>query len=118
MPRYKTTGSSEGVAFPPPYYRGPRCILDIHCAPCERAGDPNPPRLARFARPAAGGRVEVQAFSFKGHEVIPRPHRRPDGGVTWRLGCPHGHYKPIREERIIAALDAIPLGQERARISL
>jgi hypothetical protein len=38
-------------------------VLDIHCGPCQRDGDPNPPRLARFARLADGGPVEVQPFT-------------------------------------------------------
>jgi hypothetical protein len=93
-------------------------VLDIHCGPCQRDGDPNPPRLARFARLADGGPLEVKPFTVKGQPVIPYPHVRPDGGVTWQLVCPQGHDKPVREERIIAVLDAIPADKESVRISL
>jgi hypothetical protein len=97
-------------------------VLDIHCRSCRpewRNGDPDlPPRLARFARLAAGGPLEVKPFTVKGQQVIPYPHQRPDGGVTWQLVCPQGHDKPIREDRIIAALDAVPPAKDSVRISL
>jgi hypothetical protein len=97
-------------------------VLDIHCRPCRpdwRDGDPGlPPRLARFARLADGGPVEVRRFKYKGQLVHPYPHRRPDGGVTWQLLCPHGHNRPVRHERVVAALDAIPPGTGSIRIAL
>jgi hypothetical protein len=90
-------------------------VLDIYCRPCRRPGDDdNPgPRLARFVRDASGGEVGVQAFTWNGEPVVPYCHVRPDGGRTWRTRCPHGHDKPIAEERIIAAfLNAFPPGTE------
>jgi hypothetical protein len=102
--------------------------LDILCGPCERAGDPNPPRLARFIR-RPDGEVYVEPFTPKGRQrysvpfgdnsdVIPDAHRRPDRGYTWRLGCPQGHDKPIRHERIVAAFDNFPPGRDTWRIAL
>jgi hypothetical protein len=92
--------------------------LDIHCGPCERDGDPNPPRLARFARLADGGPVEVQPFTVNKQPVIPYPRQRPDGGVTWQLVCPQGHNRPVKHERVVAALDAFPPGTDSMRIAL
>jgi hypothetical protein len=118
----------------------PRALfLDIHCDPCHRAagGDPEwlraAPRLARFSRDPAGGPVYAEPFKGKGpwrpphpppfgHQpggrAFPRCHKRPDGGWTWDLSCPDGHYKPIQEGRIVAAFEAFPPGQDTWRISL
>ncbi len=95
-------------------------VLDIHCGPCKRAGDENPPRLARFFRPAGGGPLNVQPFLVDGEEVIPNSWIRPDGrGRTWRLVSECGHSKPVRQERIIAALDAMAAkGLSSARVYL
>lgn len=111
-------------------------FLDIHCAPCHRAagGDPNrlrsAPRLARFWRDAAGGPVGVEPYSDKGpwrkpyglgpqpHRRYPASHRRPDGGCTWNLSCSEGHDKPIQHERILAAFEAFPPGEDTLRIAL
>jgi hypothetical protein len=98
-------------------------VLDIHCQPCRpgwRDGDPNPPpRLARFVRDVRGGPIQAQSFTYKGQPVIPYPHQRPDGGVTWQTHCPHGHNKPIQEARIAAAFDALfPPGTDSVRIAL
>jgi hypothetical protein len=107
--------------------------LDIDCGACERAGDPDPPRLARFWRDS-DGRVGVEPFTPKGprpgrepppalagpqgHRAFPVVHRRPDGGETWQLDCPHGHHKPISHERVRAAFEAFPPGQDHRRIAL
>lgn len=96
----------------------PYLVLDIHCGPCQRDGDPNPPRLARFARLAAGGPIKAQTFTYEGQPVIPLPRQRPGGGVTWQLVCPHGHNKPIRDERIAVAFDAFQPGTESMRVAL
>jgi hypothetical protein len=121
-------------------------VLDLHCDPCRRLdcrqcvealrtrgrldealaqlADDDPdrlrsvPRLARFARLASGGPLEVKPFRYKGRPVIPYPHQRPDGGVTWQLRCQHGHNTPMREERITAELDAIPPGKDSIRRSV
>jgi hypothetical protein len=106
-------------------------ILDIHCRPCRpgwRDGDPHPPpRLGRFVRDASGeiriqlpsrGGIRIQTFTHKGLQAISVRHQRPDGGMTWQLICPHGHYKPIQDERIAAAFDAFPPGTERMRVPL
>jgi hypothetical protein len=93
-------------------------VLDIHCGPCQRDGDPNPPRLARFVRDARGGPIKAQSFTYKGQPVIPLPRQRPDGGVTWQTHCPQGHNKPIREDRIVDALDAFPPGTDSMRVWL
>lgn len=93
-------------------------FLDLHCGACERGGDPNPPRLARFVRNARGGPIGFQPFTVDGKQVGPYPHQRPDGGVTWQLLCPQGHNKPMRHERIAAALDAIPAGKDSIRRSV
>jgi hypothetical protein len=95
-------------------------ILDIHCRPCEQAGDPNPPRLARFARRGDDGAFGSKTHTADGRQAMthpPEPHVRPDGGITWRLRCPWGHHKPVQQERIIAFLDALPPGTA-GRISL
>lgn len=99
----------------------PYLVLDIHCGPCQRDGDPNPPRLARFARLAEGGPIKAQTFTYKGQLVAPLSRQRPDGGVTWQTRCPrqpHGHNKPIQEWRIAAAFDAFPPGTESMRVAL
>jgi hypothetical protein len=93
-------------------------VLDIHCGPCKRAGDENPPRLARFARPAGGGPVHVRPFTVDGKKVVPAARVRPDGGMTWRLVSECGHDKRIREERIAAALDFMPPGESAIRVYL
>jgi hypothetical protein len=36
--------------------------LDVCCLDCEQAGDPNPPRLARFAK-FPDGKVELEPWS-------------------------------------------------------
>jgi hypothetical protein len=98
-----------------------RLVLDIHCRPCRpgwRDGDPHPPpRLGRFVRDASGG-IRIQTFTHKGMQAISVRRQRPDGGMTWQLICPHGHNKPIRDERIAAAFDAFPPGTERMRVAL
>lgn len=76
--------------------------LDLHCGDCRRAGNPHPPRLARFTRFSTGA-VEVTGLYGK-HPRYPR-HRRPDGGATWQLRCPQGHDRPVRHERIVAAFE-------------
>lgn len=112
--------------------------LDIHCNPCHRAagGDPDrlrsAPRLARFMRDGDGV-IFVEPFAGKGpwrppfpppfgHQpggrAFPRGHQRPDGGWTWDLSCPGGHNKPIQHERIRAAFEAFPPGQDTWRIAL
>jgi hypothetical protein len=93
-------------------------VLDIHCGPCQRDGDPNPPRLARFVRDVRGGPIKAQSFTYKGQPVGPKPHQRLGGGVTWQTHCPHGHDKPIQEWRIAAAFDAFPPGTDSMRIAL
>ncbi len=96
-------------------------MLDLHCAACERAGDPNPPRLVRFVRRAADGAFGVKVATADGRQAMPRPpepHVRPDGGITWHLRCPQGHHKPIRQERMIAALDALPPDAPAFRLSV
>lgn len=94
-------------------------VLDIHCGPCQRAGDENPPRLARFARHADGsGPVRVRPFTVDGEQVVPAVRDRPDGGRTWRLVSECGHDKRIREERIAAALDLMPPGESAMRVYL
>lgn len=119
-------------------------VLDLHCDPCRRldcrqcvealrtkgrleealavlaSGDPDwlrsAPRLARFVRAVEGGPIGAQPFNYKGQQVIPYRHVRPDGGVTWRMLCPHGHDKPIREERIVAEFKTLfASGQESRR---
>jgi hypothetical protein len=81
-------------------------LIDIHCRACYDAGDGNPPRLGRFFR-RGNGPVQVQAFEKNGQKVVPYPHTRPDGGITWKLECPAGHYRPTRDERIIEALNVM-----------
>jgi hypothetical protein len=114
-------------------------FLDIHCGPCHRAlgGDPSQlrsaPRLARFWREASGGPVGAEPFAAKGGRRLPAPppfghqeggrafppgHRRPNGGWTWDLSCPNGHNKPIQHERVRAAFEAFPPGQDTWRIPL
>ena len=93
-------------------------VLDIHCGACERDGDPNPPRLARFVRDTIGGPIGFQPFTVDGQRVGPYPHQRPDGGVTWQLVCPQGHNRPVQNERVAAALDAFPPGTDSIRIAL
>src|SRR5215218_6107908 len=92
-------------------------VLEIICGTCQRDGDPNPPRLVRFER-TSDGRVEVKPFTANRQKVIPYPHRRPDGGWTWQLVCPQGHDRPVRHERVLAALDAFPPDQDSFRIPL
>jgi hypothetical protein len=78
--------------------------LDLYCGPC---GEPNPPRLARFARRGDTGQLGTKVLTGGG-QAMPHPpyrHVRPDGGATWHLRCPRGHFKPVREEHILAALD-------------
>ena len=75
--------------------------LDLHCGACRRAGDPNPPRLARFTHFDSG---TVEFTPPSGKHPIPR-HERPDGGVTWQLRCPKGHDRPVRHERVVAAFE-------------
>jgi hypothetical protein len=101
------------------------------------AGDPDrlrsAPRRARFAVDPADGVMYVLPFKGKGpvrlplpppfgHQPVgrafPRGHRRPDGGWTWDLTCPHGHPKPIQSWRIRAAFEAFPPGQDTWRIPL
>jgi hypothetical protein len=98
--------------------------LDIHCKPCRRAVDPDrpwlAPRLMQIER-TTDGQVLVTRFTYEGERVIPNPHQRPDGGNTWQLRCPHGHNRPAKHERVLAALAAMetfPAGQERPRIWL
>jgi hypothetical protein len=93
-------------------------VLDIHCGPCRRAGDKNPPRLARFARPATGGPVHVRPFTAEGQQVVPACRTRSDGGTTWRLVSECGHDKRIRGERIAAAFDAFRPGESSMRAYL
>jgi hypothetical protein len=111
----------------------PRLTLDIFCAPCERAGDPEPPRLARLVQ--VDGEVYAEPYTSKGPDPVhgpppafstsqgrarayPRFHRRPDGGSTWDLPCGQGHDKQIQEWRILAVFEAFPPGQTYLRISL
>jgi hypothetical protein len=102
------------------------------------AGDPErlrrSPRRERFEREPDGGQVYVRPFKGKGsqhgtpppalsdhqgrYRANPHGHRRPDGGWTWDLSCPHGHTKPVRNERIRAEFEAFPPGQETRRIAL
>jgi hypothetical protein len=93
-------------------------VIDIHCGPCARAGDPNPPRLARFARPVEGGPVHVRPFTVDGQQVVPAARQRPDGGRTWRLVSECGHDKRIREERIAEAFTMFPGGESSLRVYL
>jgi hypothetical protein len=101
------------------------------------AGEPDrlraAPRLARFERDPEGGPVGVRPFKGKGawrpphpppfgHQpggrAFPRGHRRPDGGWTWDLRCPHGHTKTVRGERVRAEFEAFRPGQDTRRIAL
>jgi hypothetical protein len=51
--------------------------------------------------------------------MLPTPHQRLDGGVTWQLPrCPYGHNRPVREERLVAAFERIPAGQDYTRVCL
>jgi hypothetical protein len=114
-------------------------FLDLHCGPCHRAAGGGPdrlraaPRLARFERDPASGRIFVRPFKGKGAWSPPHPppfghqpggrafppgHRRPDGGWTWDLSCPEGHTKPVQHERIAAAFEVFPPGQDTWRIPL
>jgi hypothetical protein len=92
-------------------------VVDIHCGPCARSGDRNPPRLARFAQRPGGGPIAVQPFTVGGQKVIPAVRVRPDGGRTWRLVSECGHDKPIREERIAALFTLIPDGESSLRVT-
>jgi hypothetical protein len=89
-------------------------VLDIICGPCHRAGDANPPRLARFVRRRGGGPVGVQPFAVEGQQVVPYCHQRDDGGRTWRLMSECGHDKPIREERLVEAFEVLFPGDTTA----
>lgn len=103
-------------------------FLDIYCRPCEQAGEEN--RLARFWRETEDGPVGSEPYSAKGpwrkpyglgpqpNRTWPARHRRPDGGWTYDLRCPMGHYKAIQHERIVAAFEAFLPGQETWRIAL
>jgi hypothetical protein len=114
-------------------------FLDIHCEPCHRAagGDSqrlrSAPRRARFSRHPDGGPISPEPFAGKGpwrpphpppwgHQpggrAFPHGHRRPDGGWTWDLSCPEGHDKPVQNERIAAAFEAFPPGQDTWRIAI
>jgi hypothetical protein len=104
--------------------------LVVCCRDCEQAGDRNPPRLARFERHPDGtvelapsganrairraARGETKLYPW----MLPAPHQRPDGGVTWRLRCPRGHDRPVRHERLVAAFEGLPSGQDYARLCL
>jgi hypothetical protein len=97
--------------------------LDLHCAPCHRAdgGDLErlhlAPRLARFAL-RADGAFGAKVTTRDGQLSMsrpPEPHVRPDGGITWYLRCPQGHFRQVQEERIIAALRTLPPGAARRR---
>jgi hypothetical protein len=92
-------------------------VVDIHCGPCHRMGDKNPPRLARFARAAGGGPIHVQPFTVDGQKVIPAVRERPDGGRTWRLMSECGHDKRIREERIVVLFGLIGAGESSLRVT-
>jgi hypothetical protein len=93
----------------------PTLIVDISCGHCERAGDPNPPRLVRFTRWSFDEDVYVDSEqewsttdrSPSGRDWIPGAHRRPDGGITWELRCPQGHYQPIRHDRFVSAVEEL-----------
>jgi hypothetical protein len=113
-------------------------LLDVYCDTCHRdaGGDPgqlrSAPRLARFERDMAGGPIAVRPFAGKGpwrepfpprigpqgRRAFPPVHRRPDGGWTWQLRCPHGHYRPVQHERIRAAFEAFPPGRDTWRVPL
>ena len=68
--------------------------LIVCCLVCQQAGDPNPPALARF-------------------------EQYPDGGATWQLPrCPHGHYRPVRHERLVAEFEHFPAGRNDVRVCL
>jgi hypothetical protein len=81
-------------------------LLDIHCLACYRGDEHVPPRLVRFVQ-YDGEPINVRPVKRKGEKVIPRPHERPDGGITWQLVCPRGHNRPLRNERIVAAFAAM-----------
>jgi hypothetical protein len=100
--------------------------LIVCCLGCQQAGDPNPPALARFAQHPDGG-IEPQPWSANHAQrrgvlypwMMPVRHERPDGGATWRLPrCPYGHNRPVRHERLAAAFERIPAGQNDVRVCL
>jgi hypothetical protein len=101
-------------------------ILDVCCRVCQEAGDPNPPRLARFER-WPDGKVDLGPTGSINRAMrrrlypwmMARPHHRPDGGVTWQLPpCPQGHYRPVRHERLVAAFEDFATGQDYVRLCL
>jgi hypothetical protein len=100
--------------------------LDVCCRVCQEAGDPNPPRLARFER-RPDGKIDLGPSGNMNRAmrrrlypwILPCPHLRPDGGVTWQLPpCPYGHYRPVRHERLVAAFEGFAAGQDYARLCL
>jgi hypothetical protein len=99
--------------------------LIVCCLVCQQAGDPNPPVLARFER-WPDGKVEPapQGLNRAARRrlypwMLATQHQRPDGGVTWQLPrCPHGHYRPVRHERLAAAFEDFPAGQNDVRVCL
>jgi hypothetical protein len=97
-------------------------VLDLHCGPCARATDPyqpqRAPRLARFVRDARGGPIGFQPFTVEGQKAGPYPRQRPDGGVTWQLLCPQGHNRPVKQERLVAAFEVFPAGQDSMLIAI
>jgi hypothetical protein len=99
--------------------------LIVCCLVCQQAGDPNPPTLARFEQ-HPDGKVEPAAQGVNRAMrrrlypwMLVTPHQRPDGGVTWKLPrCPHGHERPVRQERLVAEFGRIPAGQNDVRVCL
>ena len=105
--------------------------LAVCCRDCQQAGDPHPPVLARFEQ-FPDGQVEPAPTQASGAIrrasrgearlypwMLPVPHQRPDGGVTWQLPrCPQSHNRPVRQERLIAEFERIPAGRNDVRICL
>ncbi len=99
--------------------------LAVCCQVCYQHGDPNPPVLARFALYPDGtvdlqpSRVPRAARRTLYPWMLPTEHRRPDGGVTWQLPrCPQGHNRPVRHERLVAAFEHYPAGQNDVWVCL
>lgn len=105
--------------------------LVVCCRDCQQAGYPNPPVLARFEQypdgtvePAPTSLHRAVRRAMRGEtklypSMLPTPHQRPDGGVTWQLPrCPQGHDRPVRHERLAAVFEHFPAGQNDVRVCL
>lgn len=84
--------------------------INVVCEPCQAGGLYR--RIGRFGRytyPGADPEPWVEGWGPPSRRPRPQWTPAPGGSETVHLVCPEGHHRPVRKERIIAGLDAIPL---------